>query len=500
MALLSAGSICAQYTYPQSITFGPLSDQTLGTAPFAISATASSSLPVAFNSNSSGVCAVSGNMVSLANTGTCSITATQPGDSYFSAAPPVTRSFNVLPAAKSSQTIKFVGLTDQTMGAAPFQISASASSGLSVTLTSNTPGVCTVSGNMLSIVGAGTGSITANQPGNDTYNPATPVTQTFTVNKGSQTITFSPLGPHGGADGPIPLQATASSGLPVTFSVVSGPATVSGATLSLTGVGSVTVQASQAGTDNYNAASPVTQTFAVSLAAPMISLVLNAASYGSGTVAPGSIAVLFGASFDAQSSINGPVTAKVTFKDAKGVETPASMLYSDFQQINFLVPAVLAGGQATLTVSNSAGASMPYPVKLGAVAPGLFTADASGQGAPAAQALVVAADGTQSTLPVAQCTGTPVICTTVAIPMASGTQVYLILYGTGIRGRSSVDAVTLAIGGAAGHVTYAGPQNDFAGLDQIDVLVPASLAGMGEVDLKLTVDNLAANTVRVRFQ
>jgi len=84
--------------------------------------------------------------------------------------------------------------------------------------------------------------------------------------------------------------------------------------------------------------------------------------------------------------------------------------------------------------------------------------------------------------------------------VASGSQVYLVLYGTGIRGRGGLSAVSLSIGGVAGTVTFGGPQGDFPGLDQLDVLVPASLAGVGEVDLKLTVDGLAANTVRIRFK
>src|SRR5258708_678474 len=176
IALLWAGPVSAQYPtyYPQTITFPPVSDQTLGTAPFAINASASSGLQVTLTSNTNNVCTLSGNMVSLVSTGTCSITATQQGNSYYSAASPVTRTFNVLPAGKSSQTITFGALTDQTMGAAPFQIFANASSGLAVTFASNTPTVCTVSGNMVSLISTGTCSITASQAVTATYNPATP--------------------------------------------------------------------------------------------------------------------------------------------------------------------------------------------------------------------------------------------------------------------------------------------------------------------------------------
>ena len=75
--------------------------------------------------------------------------------------------------------------------------------------------------------------------------------------KNNQTITFPPFF---GAPGDVQLQATASSGLAVTYSVVSGPATVNGATLHITGAGAVTVKASQAGDVNYNSAPDVSLT------------------------------------------------------------------------------------------------------------------------------------------------------------------------------------------------------------------------------------------------
>src|SRR5262245_15805445 len=108
LALAFAGILSAQYpTYPQSINFPAISDQNLGTPPFAINATASSGLPVTVASNSTNVCTLSGNMVTLVAVGTCSITATQAGNSYYSAAPPVTRTFAVRAAGKAPQTISF---------------------------------------------------------------------------------------------------------------------------------------------------------------------------------------------------------------------------------------------------------------------------------------------------------------------------------------------------------------------------------------------------------
>jgi hypothetical protein len=91
-----------------------------------------------------------------------------------------------------------------------------------------------------------------------------------TVNQISQTITFPtiPTPTYGG--GPVTLNATASSSLPVSYTVTSGPATVGGNILTIIGAGSVTVQASQAGNANYSAATPVSQTFTVNQASQTI--------------------------------------------------------------------------------------------------------------------------------------------------------------------------------------------------------------------------------------
>jgi large repetitive protein len=88
-------------------------------------------------------------------------------------------SLSITPAAQTSQTITFGALSNVKLGAAPFTITATASSGLTVAFASTTPSVCTVSGNTVTIVAAGTCSITASQGGNAIYAAATPVTQSF---------------------------------------------------------------------------------------------------------------------------------------------------------------------------------------------------------------------------------------------------------------------------------------------------------------------------------
>jgi uncharacterized protein (TIGR03437 family) len=74
------------------------------------------------------------------------------------------------------------------------------------------------------------------------------------------------------------------------------------------------------------------------------------------------------------------------------------------------------------------------------------------------------------------------------------------LYGTGIRGVSSLAGVAATIGGVPAAVAYAGAQPTFDGLDQVNLTVPRSLAGAGEVPVVLTVDGVTANVVTVRIQ
>ena len=97
------------------------------------------------------------------------------------AGPPVSQ----LPGSLLPQTIAFGALSNVTLGIAPFTLSATASSGLAVTFASATPSDCTVSGNTVTIIGAGTCSITASQSGNSSYAAAAPVTRSFTVNSAS---------------------------------------------------------------------------------------------------------------------------------------------------------------------------------------------------------------------------------------------------------------------------------------------------------------------------
>ncbi|HEX7902465.1 MAG TPA: T9SS type A sorting domain-containing protein [Chitinophagaceae bacterium] len=158
------------------------------------------------------------------------------------------------------QTISFAEIPDQTYGDDPFELIASSSSGLPVTF-EIVSGPASLEDGFLTITGAGTIIVRASQAGDEKYFPAS-IEQTFIVNKAAQTISFGTLSPTSENE-TIQLSATSSAGLPVGFSVVSGPGTITGNNLSFTGAGQVTVRASQPGNENYLAADPVDQTILV---------------------------------------------------------------------------------------------------------------------------------------------------------------------------------------------------------------------------------------------
>jgi uncharacterized protein (TIGR03437 family) len=120
---------------------------------------------------------------------------------------------------------------------------------------------------------------------------------------------------------------------------------------------------------------------------------------------------------------------------------------------------------------------------------------------PAAVVFRLKADNSQTFEPVARFDSTQNKFVPVPIDLGpGGDQVFLILNGTGIRYRSSLSAVTVSLGGFDASVSYAGPQNDFVGLDQINVRIPRELAGRGDVFVNLRADGIAANTVLVNIK
>jgi uncharacterized protein (TIGR03437 family) len=188
----------------------------------------------------------------------------------------------------------------------------------------------------------------------------------------------------------------------------------------------------------------------------------------------------------------GGLTLTVT--DSAGVAQVAPLLYVSPTQINFVVPDGTASGAAQLAISSGATATgMIQPV-----APTLFSMSGTGTGVAAANAIQVTSAGAQSAVPVFQCTAS--VCDAVPIPLSVNSTVFLVLYGTGIRNRSALSNVTANINGTNVPVLYAGVQPTYPGLDQVNLSLPTSLSGSGEVNIVLTVDGQTANVVSIDIQ
>jgi hypothetical protein len=155
----------------------------VGGPSYTVTATASSGLAVAFtaDASSAGICTVSGSTVSLVGVGTCRIDANQPGNGSYLAAAQVQQSFGI---AKGSQTITITSTPpDVDKNDPPYTITATSTSGLAVTFTTDpsSVGVCSVSGNIVSFSGRGNCIIYADQPGNTNWLPAPQGQQSFRV-------------------------------------------------------------------------------------------------------------------------------------------------------------------------------------------------------------------------------------------------------------------------------------------------------------------------------
>ena len=191
----------------------------------------------------------------------------------------------------------------------------------------------------------------------------------------------------------------------------------------------------------------------------------------------------------------------VKIKDSAGTERLAPLFFVSPGQTNYLIPPGTVTGAATVTITSGNGTVSVGTIQIANVAPGLFTANASGQGVPSGYLLRVRGDGSQSIEPLAQFDTT--LNRFVAVPIDLGPatdQVFVILFGTGFRFRSSLSAVTARLGGENVTVAFVGPQGDFVGLDQLNVQLPRTLAGRGEIDWVLTVDGKTANTVRINIK
>jgi uncharacterized protein (TIGR03437 family) len=242
---------------------------------------------------------------------------------------------------------------------------------------------------------------------------------------------------------------------------------------------------------------------------PVCTTVSAASFLENAPVAPASIAAGFGQGLVTTTEIaptalplpTSLAGTSVKVSDSTGTEQLAPLWFVSPSQINYYIPEGTALGLATISVTRDSQTIASGTLQIDKVAPGLFAMNANGQGVPAALAILATIDGSQTWQYVFNSGCQVGSCQPVPLDLGVATdRVFLQLYGTGIRGRSSLAAVTAKIGGVDAPVEYAGPVSGMVGLDQVNLRVPRSLIGRGEVDVVLTVDGKTANTVRVNIK
>ena len=233
---------------------------------------------------------------------------------------------------------------------------------------------------------------------------------------------------------------------------------------------------------------------------------VHSASFETGDVAPEEIVSLFGlflADFDANASLPlgtqlGGATVEVT--DSLGATRPALMFAASIRegggsQLNFMIPEGTEPGAATLTVRRASGGGASTPINVIAVAPGIFTANASGSGVPAANVLRFV-DGAFTEIFLA---ADVLVFPRQPKPIDLGPenhQVFLSLFGTGMR-NAAPGSAEVTIDGLPMTAFGPAPSAEFEGLDQLNVLLDRALIGRGLVTVVVKIAGITANVVEI---
>ena len=222
-------------------------------------------------------------------------------------------------------------------------------------------------------------------------------------------------------------------------------------------------------------------------------------------VGPGSLVSAFGANLapgtEAAATNPAPATLggiRVHVRDRSHAnDSLAPLLYVSPTQINYVLTSTDPYAWVSIERVGSPYVPKGISVPISRLAPGLF---ALGSGLAAASAVRIAADGTQTLVTVTSCTGQ--VCTSEPIDL-SGDPVYLSLYGTGFA-QASTESSICGIAGQTLPASYAGPQTQIAGLDQINVLLPRNLQGAGDTSIACSFGTaqraVVSNAVKLKFR
>jgi len=259
-------------------------------------------------------------------------------------------------------------------------------------------------------------------------------------------------------------------------------------------------------TNNFTTDVEQLQTLQNHLQPDLLRTASAAGSYGY-TEAPDSWAAGYGKSLAAgtvSATPGVPLTTQlgqtqVQVTDSAGTMSFAKLLYVSPKQINYLLPAGMASGLAQVSVLDDGSAVANGSVQIQPSAPGIISANSNGQGVATGYVQNVL-DGTAGP-PQFVATYDEQLGQYVAAPIAftSGYSLVLVLFGTGFD-NATTSNTTVTVGSATVTIDYIGPQSQYPGEDQINVELPNSLAGSGEVAVQVTVNGIAANLVSITFQ
>ena len=220
-------------------------------------------------------------------------------------------------------------------------------------------------------------------------------------------------------------------------------------------------------------------------------------------LAPGSLASAYGTNLATSLFGSTPLPlptgfggTSVTIRDSSGATSVAPLLYVSTTQVNFLVPSSVATGAAQVTITSGDGKESLANAQIARVGPGLFTLNSAGLAA--AYVVLYHANGTQTVEQVYTVSNSSVVATQVSLGLVTD-QAYLSLFGTGFQA-AGTSGVRVSINGNNIPIQVAGAGGGFAGLDQVNVLLPNSLAGKGKVTIQLTANGAAANPVNLTIQ
>ncbi len=255
---------CTQTTMSQAIVWNQTLSATLGDAPVLLIATATSGLPVSYSSSDTSIAYIHNDSLYFVGVGAALITASQAGNTLYQPATDVSLIVNVS-APVLNQSITWIQTLTTCIDSGTLVLNATASSGLPVSYTCSDESIAVVNGNTLTLMGVGQAVITASQAGNAYYHPAQNVVKILTVTENGgtedpqpQTIIWNQDLNVNLNDHYLPLTATATSGLPVSYTCNDETiATVYGSILILNAPGLAIITASQAGNDQYYPAQDV---------------------------------------------------------------------------------------------------------------------------------------------------------------------------------------------------------------------------------------------------